>query len=721
MRGDPKAKGLRLRLSPVELFVAFALLLNFSIPFLFDWIEFLSFEKEIQMLFFFVGVVAGECCFVALLSGFAKRTWLGAYLFGLGLAVAGYGMVLCGSWLVDTFDQELVAGVAVLPTFLLAATSPLYLFRHFFGWRLVNRGETPSPRQPLRLADIFSIIAIVAAVLVMVRVPQVISESESRNYWPQIVITCLVFFGASLVLLPLHARVVLRDSPISKRAAWLGVFSVMIVVICFGITQFFYDLDVSWHNRLEVLPFLLTFLASAITVFYLGLSALAASGVQLVRGCELKSLRESEEDVSQLAHLRQLTWWRIGGAIAVTMATSIYLANLQQWRAARDKGNAMLGPRAQATGGELGVVDRIPTNLSLGEKATDDDLAAFSICSDLEYLYLRKSKITDAGLEHLSHFPQLRSLSLDDLPITDVGLFPLSQLPHLETLQIENCGIRVSNLLSLPNKQHLTSLDLSHTQFADDECELLVEFPHLQSLTLNHTRITDRGLAAIGRVKTLTTLHLVGTEVGTDAFPFLPVLRTLDLSETNVNDAALSSIAKLTTLQSLTLRETKITHPPLSELSRLKKLYRIDLSDNPIDDEGIRQLVRSTSLVAIDLSCTKVNGSGFANWQFASRSQEIILDRTLIDDDGVKSLNAIGETDTLSLTHTNVTDACLPHLAQIVINDLYIGGTQITFAGLINSGLPSVSMLHVATGQFTPPQIAQLKKQLGIRVKVEST
>jgi hypothetical protein len=224
---------------------------------------------------------------------------------------------------------------------------------------------------------------------------------------------------------------------------------------------------------------------------------------------------------------------------------------------------------------------------------------------------------------------------------------------------------------------------------------------------------------SIGRSTMAIGRHLFDRRSHRD-FPCLPVLLNLNLSDTKANDAAMPSIAKLAALTSLSLRNTKITNASLSELSRMKSLYHLDLSDTAIDDEGVRVLGHSTSLYTIDLSCTRVTGVGFTNWQARSGALDLILDRTLIDDQGVASLRSIGAFGELSLAHTAITDACLPHLAQIAITDLDIRDTKITFNGLITSGMPSVSKLHIATGQFTPAQVSQLKKQLGMKVLVDS-
>jgi len=708
----------RTRSWPIWLFVAIALLLNVSIPPLINWMDFPGFLGDIWAFIGFAGVLVGEICFVVLVSGLAKRTWLGAYLFGLGLAVAGYSAVLGGFWLADEFDTDMIAGAALLPLFLLSATGPLFGFRRVFGWRLVFEDETVTPRQPLRLADIFSQIAIVASVLVLARVPQVIMENTISDHWLPVAITCVVLFGTSLVILPLHARVAFGELSVRRKVAWLAILSLLTVGICFGIAQCFISRDTLWRDRLEMLAFLLVFLLPAIGVFYLSLLLLAVSGLRLVRRSRRAAIEATESDKSQATHLQRLTWWRIGGAVAVTMATSIYLANLERWREARDNENATLRQHAQATGGELGIDDRIPTNLTLGPQATDDDLARFTICPQLEHLFLNGSQISDDGLAMLIHFPMLHTLKLYDVRISDDGLVHLKHLPKLETLRIENCDIHGTHVFDLPNKHGLSTLDLTQTHFGDDECERLAEFSELLDLTLNHTLVTDRSLASLGKLRKLDSLDLVGTKIEGEHFPVLPLLRYLDLSETNANDATVVSLAILRDLRILSLGETKVTNAALPMLARLPHLFRLDLNGNSIDDEGIRQLHQAPELVGIGLAYTQVTGSGFAAWRKKAYLQYVILDRTLVDDEGIGALIANKRIGELSLADTAVTDACLPHLAQIAVDFLDISGTQITFNGMISNGMPSVGTLHVAIGQFTPPQISQLQSQLGIGVTI---
>lgn len=671
MNRERTAKELRPGSWPMWLFVAIALLLNASLPSVIMWIEFGSFEREIQAAIFFAGVVVGEMCFVALVAGLTQRTWFGAYLFGLALTVAGYSAFLGGVWLADSVDRDTAAGLALLPVFLLAAASPLTGLRRFFGWRLVFEGDAISPWQPLRLADLFSQIAIVASVLVLARVPQVILENSVGDHWLPVAISCLVLAGTSLVILPLYARVALGGLSARRKAVRMAFLPLVIAIICFGISQCFMSRNASWSERLDAVPFLLALLVPAIGIFYLSLLLLAASGLRLVRGTKLQATPMNNADKQQAARLQRLTWWRIGGAIVVTMATSIYLANLEQWRAVRDKENAKLVAIVQATGGTMNVVDRIPINISLGATATDADFAAIVVCTKLEYLFLQGAEISDEGMRQLEHFPSLGLLSLENMRITEDGLAPLKHLTKLESLVIKNCDVNASSIRNLPQKQCFISLDLTETQFSDDECGILTEFPALRSLKLNHTRITDRSRVSLGKLTTLSRLELAGTQIGAERFPLLSELSYLDLSQTQVNDATVPSLARLFGLHFLSLSDTKITDAGLTELHQLTKLYGLDLSGNAIGDEGVAKLI------------------------------------------------PIGEIDKLSLANTAITDACLEHIGQIAIGTLDIRGTQITLNGLIANGPPSFGTLQVATGQFTSQQKKQLEVQLGIKVNTE--
>jgi hypothetical protein len=78
-----------------------------------------------------------------------------------------------------------------------------------------------------------------------------------------------------------------------------------------------------------------------------------------------------------------------------------------------------------------------------GESTTDARLVRIQEFSQLETLWLEKSRVSDAGLGHLQELSQLQYLYLSGTKITDAGLVHLQKLRHLEELGIE--GTNVTN------------------------------------------------------------------------------------------------------------------------------------------------------------------------------------------------------------------------------------------------------------------------------------
>lgn len=114
---------------PIWLFVACCLCLNVFIPSLIGWLDVGGFDDEIRMLLCFAGAICGECCFVVVLAALSRRTWFGGFLLGLLVTTLGFCCLTIGTLLNGEYDEEMPGAVALLPAFLLAATTPLYVFR----------------------------------------------------------------------------------------------------------------------------------------------------------------------------------------------------------------------------------------------------------------------------------------------------------------------------------------------------------------------------------------------------------------------------------------------------------------------------------------------------------------------------------------------------------------------------------------------------------------
>lgn len=83
---------------------------------------------------------------------------------------------------------------------------------------------------------------------------------------------------------------------------------------------------------------------------------------------------------------------------------------------------------------------------------------------------LRKTKVTDAGLEHLTGLTKLQLLKLGSTKVTDAGLEHLRGLTNLQSLVL--CGTKVTDA----GLEHLKGLT------------------KLQSLYLSRTKVTDAGV-----------------------------------------------------------------------------------------------------------------------------------------------------------------------------------------------------------------------------------
>jgi hypothetical protein len=117
-----------------------------------------------------------------------------------------------------------------------------------------------------------------------------------------------------------------------------------------------------------------------------------------------------------------------------------------------------------------------------GSHMNDQVFESIKDFSELEWLDVSYSKISDAGLRHLVSLPKLRRLELDGCQITDAGL------QHIKGLK------------------NLSILSLNGTQITDDGMKVVTALSDLAQLRLDKTAITDTGLELIGDLQRLSIL-----------------------------------------------------------------------------------------------------------------------------------------------------------------------------------------------------------------------
>lgn len=130
-----------------------------------------------------------------------------------------------------------------------------------------------------------------------------------------------------------------------------------------------------------------------------------------------------------------------------------------------------------------------------GTKVTDDDLAMFEgdrkALTDLRYLDLRLTSVSDSGVAKLKNLKSLQTLNLFRTQLTDAGLVHVKKLTRIETLLIGG------------------------TKVSDAGLAYIRPLKKLKKLSLFQTQVSDQGIAQLKRMTSLEVLLIVGSKIST--------------------------------------------------------------------------------------------------------------------------------------------------------------------------------------------------------------
>jgi len=172
-------------------------------------------------------------------------------------------------------------------------------------------------------------------------------------------------------------------------------------------------------------------------------------------------------------------------------------------------------------------------------------LAEIAQIQSLKGLYLRESRITNAGLAHLAKLTSLEELALGQGRMTNAGLAHLAKLRSLRYLMLSGKNFTDAGMVHLKSIPSLRILHAGH-------------LPHL----------TDAALVHIAQVKTLENLSLHWVEAIT-----VNKGRVGD----PLHDYDLICLAKLTSLKDLQVGHTGITDEALLYLEQLPTISILDI------------------------------------------------------------------------------------------------------------------------------------------------
>jgi hypothetical protein len=192
------------------------------------------------------------------------------------------------------------------------------------------------------------------------------------------------------------------------------------------------------------------------------------------------------------------------------------------------------------------VVDELGSEVDYGLVR---DLRDTSRLAGVRRLYLGDSSITDQEIACLSHATELRYLSLANTRVTDKALRYLKPMTCLRELHLGGTSVTGPGLVHLKGLFQLEALGLSDTKVDDKSVRHLKELPRLENLFLNNTSVTTKSVA-----------YLKG----------LPCLNTLTLNGTGVDDKSLKLLRECTGLRRLEVGSTKVTEAEVDDFRKAR-------------------------------------------------------------------------------------------------------------------------------------------------------
>ncbi len=161
----------------------------------------------------------------------------------------------------------------------------------------------------------------------------------------------------------------------------------------------------------------------------------------------------------------------------------------------------------------LDRIDAVYLDYLLEEAASMELLSELELLTNLTFLKLEDTPVTNAGLERLTGLTNLDNLILNNTQVTDDGLEHLKGLTNLINLSLDNTQVTGAGLEYLKGLTNLQNLHLNNTQVTDAGLEHLKGLTDLKRLQLDNTQVTDAGLEHLKGLTNLKWFDLVNTQV----------------------------------------------------------------------------------------------------------------------------------------------------------------------------------------------------------------
>lgn len=315
-----------------------------------------------------------------------------------------------------------------------------------------------------------------------------------------------------------------------------------------------------------------------------------------------------------------------------------------------------------------------------GTKITDAAFDELAKHPTIEWIDVRNTGITGAGLSRLKPLPRLKCLILTGAKIDGAAFAALAELPTLESLNVADTAVSDLDLGRLRALEQLRILNLSETKITDAGAKHLAQLSRLEGLDLSKTKVTDAAGVELAKIANLTSLEANGTTLSGESLVALTNLQWLSLKDAKLSAAGLDTIGSLSKLSHLMLNDVKIEGSLPDSFEKLSQLQVLELDRTGLKSSGLKPLARLPQLKKLTLHGNDLTGSGLAALKGAAGPLFLDVRESRLDTATYTEIGKLGQLKALVLDKTDTNDADLAALGELKIFALSLVETKLTAA-----------------------------------------
>jgi serine/threonine protein kinase len=157
-----------------------------------------------------------------------------------------------------------------------------------------------------------------------------------------------------------------------------------------------------------------------------------------------------------------------------------------------------------------------------GKPIEDADLAILAPLCHVGYVKFSGTRIDGSGLKHLFNSkPKVVGLVLNQTAVGDPQADMICEFTNLKYLHLDDTKVSDLTMAKLSSLRHLVMLEVRRTAITDEGIRSLVRTPQLSHLALDGTGISDVGLLELRQLSDLKVVTLTRTQVSAQAIEAL--------------------------------------------------------------------------------------------------------------------------------------------------------------------------------------------------------